>query len=259
MLSKPPSITIKSSNEIALMIKAGKILAKVLEELSKFCQPGITTDEINTQADYLIRTQGALPGFFGYNGFPKSICISVNNEVVHGIPGPRIIQDGDLVSLDCGAVYEGLWADSGLTVGVGEVSVEARKLLVITQQALYAGIRAARAGNRIGDISASIQSYVEKSGFSVVRDLVGHGIGRAMHEPPQVPNFGQINTGPILKEGYGLAIEPMVNQGTHKVKTLKDGWTVVTEDGKLSAYFEHTVLVTEGEPIVTTLRNDEIL
>jgi methionyl aminopeptidase len=242
-------ITVKSKNELQLMREAGKLLSEVLDEA---CLAGVTTNEIDRLADGLIRKRGGIPGFLGYQGFPKSLCISVNEEIVHGIPGSRAIADGDLVSLDCGLVYQGLWADSGRTVMVGDVSPEASKLVEVTRRSLEAGIAQAQPGNRVGDISAAIQRVVEAGGFSVVRNFVGHGIGRNMHEEPQVPNFGTPGTRELLKPGYALAIEPMVNQGTHEVEMLDDGWTIITADRKLSAYFEHTVLITEDGPIVST-------
>ena len=245
-------ITVKSKGELKLMADAGKLLAEVLDELEEYCQAGVTTDEIDRRADRLMRQRDCTPGFLGYNGFPKSLCISVNEEVVHGIPGSRVVEDGDLVSLDCGLVYKGLWADSGRTVMVGPVSAEARKLVEVTRQSLDAGIAQATPGNRVGDISAAVQKVVEAAGFSVVRNFVGHGIGRNMHEEPQVPNFGTPGTGPLLKPGYALAIEPMVNAGSHEVQMLPDGWTIITADGRLSAYFEHTVLVTAEGPVIST-------
>ena len=245
-------ITVKSKGELQLMRDAGKLLAEVLDELEDYCQAGVTTNAIDRHADRLIRQRDCTPGFLGYNGFPKSLCISVNEEVVHGIPGSRVIEGGDLVSLDCGLVYKGLWADSGRTVMVGEVTQEARKLVDVTRKALEAGIKQAVPGNRVGDISAAVQKVVEAGGFSVVRNFVGHGIGRNMHEEPQVPNFGTPGTGPLLKPGYALAIEPMVNAGTHEVEMLPDRWTIITADGRLSAYFEHTVLITEEGPVIST-------
>ncbi len=245
-------ITIKSQAELAVMREAGKLLAEVLAVLELECRPGVTTGEIDSRADEMIRGHGAIPGFKGYNGFPKSLCISVNEEVVHGIPGKRVIEDGDIVSLDCGLVYKGLWADSGRTVLVGSVSEEAEKLVEVTRQALVEGIEQARPGNRVGDISAAVQRCVEAAGFSVVRNFVGHGIGRNMHEEPQVPNFGRAGTGPLLRTGYALAIEPMVNAGTHEVEMLDDRWTIITADRRLSAYFEHTVLITDDGPVVAT-------
>ena len=248
-------ITVKSKGEMELMKDAGNLLAEVLDELAGACAPGVTTNEIDRLADQLMRERDTIPGFLGYNGFPKSLCISVNDEVVHGIPGPRVIRDGDLVSLDCGLIYKGLWADSGRTVMVGSVTPEARKLVEVTQRSLEAGIEKAVPGNRVGDISAAVQKVVEAGGFSVVRNFVGHGIGRNMHEEPQVPNFGVPGTGPLLKPGYALAIEPMVNAGTHEVQMLPDHWTIITADGRLSAYFEHTVLITDDGPVISTARS----
>ncbi|MDP9326436.1 MAG: type I methionyl aminopeptidase [Candidatus Dormibacteraeota bacterium] len=245
-------ITVKSESELKLMREAGKLLADTLGQLAEACRPGVTTNDIDQQADTIIRGQGAIPGFLGYNGFPKSLCISVNEEVVHGIPGERVIENGDIVSLDCGLIYKGLWADSGRTVMVGEVDAEAKRLVEVTRRSLERGIEQAVAGNRVGDISAAVQKEVEAAGFSVVRNFVGHGIGRNMHEEPQVPNFGVPGTGPLLRAGYALAIEPMVNQGTHEVQMLEDHWTIITADHKLSAYFEHTVLITDDGPIVAT-------
>jgi methionyl aminopeptidase len=245
-------ITIKSSGELKLMREAGKLLGEVLDQLAEACRPGVTTGEIDHEADRLIRAHGAIPGFKGYNGFPRSLCISVNEEVVHGIPGKRVIGEGDLVSLDCGLIYKGLWADSGRTVMVGEVSDEAQRLVKATRESLERAIEQAVPGNRVGDISAAVQKHVEAAGFSVVRNFVGHGIGRNMHEEPQVPNFGTAGTGPLLRPGYALAIEPMVNAGTHEVEMLEDQWTIITADRRLSAYFEHTVLITEDGPIVAT-------
>lgn len=245
-------ITVKSEGELKLMREAGKLLADTLDQLAEACLPGATTGDIDDHADRIIRGYGAVPGFKGYNGFPKSLCISVNNEVVHGIPGQREIKDGDIVSLDCGLIYKGLWADSGRTVMVGEVSAEAEKLVEVTKASLARGIEQAVPGNRVGDISAAVQKVVEAAGFSVVRNFVGHGIGRNMHEEPQVPNFGVAGTGPLLRPGYALAIEPMVNAGSPEVEMLPDKWTIVTADGRLSAYFEHTVLITGDGPIVAT-------
>lgn len=245
-------ITVKSEAELRLMREAGKLLADTLDQLADACHAGVTTEAIDKKADRIIRKHGAIPGFLGYNGFPKSLCISVNEEVVHGIPGSREINDGDIVSLDCGLIYKGLWADSGRTVMVGEVSEEARRLVDATRRSLEKGIEQALPGNRVGDISAAVQKEVEAAGFSVVRNFVGHGIGRNMHEEPQVPNFGLPGTGPLLRPGYALAIEPMVNAGTHEVEMLPDQWTIITADGRLSAYFEHTVLITDDGPVVAT-------
>jgi methionyl aminopeptidase len=245
-------ITVKSEAELKLMREAGKLLGDTLDRLEQECRPGVTTDHIDQEADRLIRKHGAVPGFFGYNGFPKSLCISVNEEVVHGIPGERVIEDGDIVSLDCGLILKGLWADSGRTVMVGKVSDEAERLVATTRKSLEKGIEQALPGNRVGDISAAVQKEVESAGFSVVRNFVGHGIGRNMHEEPQVPNFGVPGTGPLLRSGYALAIEPMVNAGTHEVQMLPDQWTIITADGRLSAYFEHTVLITDDGPVIAT-------
>src|SRR5438105_2769842 len=216
------------------------------------CRCSTTTAELDRIADRLIRDGGATPGFLGYHGFPKSICVSINDEAVHGIPGNRKIAEGDLVSLDLGLVLEGFWADVGITVGVGEITPEAARLLKVTEQALYVGIDKARPGGYLGDISSAIQKHVEAAGFSVIRQFVGHGIGRQMHEDPQVPNFGTPGTPPRLKPGMTLAIEPMVNAGPHEVYMKPDGWTICTADGALSAYFEHTVAITEKGPVVLT-------
>ncbi|MEA2645553.1 MAG: methionyl aminopeptidase [Chloroflexota bacterium] len=245
-------IKVKSDDELKLMREAGKLLADTLDQLEAECRPGVTTEEIDRHADRIIRGHGAIPGFLGYQGFPKSLCISVNEEVVHGIPGDRVVNAGDLVSLDCGLIYKGLWADSGRTVMVGDVDTEAKRLVEVTRDSLAAGIAQAVPGNHVGDISAAVQRVVEAAGFSVVRNFVGHGIGRDMHEEPQVPNFGVAGQGPLLKPGYALAIEPMVNQGTPDVQILEDRWTIITADRKLSAYFEHTVLITEDGPVVAT-------
>jgi methionyl aminopeptidase len=245
-------INLKTPQEIQLMARAGRVLAGVIDELKAACRSGVTTGDLDRIADQLIRSAGATPGFLGYNGFPKSICVSVNNEVVHGIPGKRRIESGDLVSLDLGLVLDGFWADSGATVIVGRVSREAERLVNVTREALYAGIDEARPHHRLGDISAAIQRHVESAGFSVVKQFVGHGIGRSMHEDPQLPNFGIPGTGPELKVGMTLAIEPMVNAGTDEVFLKPDNWTVATADGRLSAYFEHTVAITPAGPMVLT-------
>lgn len=234
------------------MRDAGRIVAGVLQELAKAIKPGVTTGELNRLAEDFILARGARPAFKGLYGFPASICTSVNEQVVHGIPGPRELLNGDIVSIDVGVELNGYFGDGAATFPVGEISPEARKLLAVTEQSLYEGIRFARQGNRLSDISHAIQSYVEKHGFSVVRDYVGHGIGRSMHEEPQVPNFGRPGRGPRLRAGMTLAIEPMVNAGTHEVCVLEDNWTVVTRDARLSAHFEHTVAITDGEPEILT-------
>jgi methionyl aminopeptidase len=249
-------INLKTEHELDLMARAGHLLAEVLEQLQAACKPGVRTLELDVLADRLIREHGGRPGFLGYNGFPRSICVSINDEAVHGIPGRRRIVDGDIVSLDMGMVLDGFWSDVGVTVPVGNVSQEARRLLRVTEEALQKGIEAAQPGGSVGDISAAVQAHAEAAGFSVIRQFVGHGIGRAMHEEPQVPNYGTPGTGRQLKPGMTLAIEPMVNQGGPDVFIKPDGWTVCTEDGSLSAYFEHTVAITRDGPLVlTTLQN----
>ena len=247
-------INLKTEHEIDLMARAGHALAEVLEELKAACQVGVRTTELDVLAERLIRERGGRPGFLGYNGFPNSICVSINDEAVHGIPGRRRIAGGDIVSLDLGLVLDGFWADVGATVAVGRVSSEAKRLLQATEESLYKGIEKAVPGGSVGDISAAVQAHAEAAGFSVIRQFVGHGIGRQMHEPPQVPNFGAPGSGPQLKPGMTLAIEPMVNMGKPAVKVLSDGWTAVTKDGSLSAHFEHTVAVTKDGPLVLTLR-----
>jgi len=245
-------INLKTAHEIDLMSRAGSLLASVLPPLESACKPGVKTIELDRIADKLIRDGGAIPGFLGYHGFPRSICVSINDEAVHGIPGNRKIADGDVVSLDLGLILEGFWADVGITVGVGHITPEAARLIKVTKEALYVGIDKARPGGFLGDVSAAIQSHVEAAGFSVIRQFVGHGIGRQMHEDPQVPNFGVAGTPPRLKPGMTLAIEPMVNAGSHEVYMKPDGWTICTTDGSLSAYFEHTVAITEKGPVVLT-------
>jgi methionyl aminopeptidase len=245
-------INLKTKHEIDLMARAGRLLASVLPPLAEAAQPGVKTIELDQLADRLIRAGGAVPGFLGYNGFPRSICVSINDEAVHGIPGNRKIQNGDLVSLDLGLVLEGFWADAGTTVGVGDITPEASRLLKVSEEALYVGIAKAQPGGWLGDISSAIQNHVEAAGFSVIRQFVGHGIGRDMHEDPQVPNFGRPGTPPRLKPGMTLAIEPMVNTGSYEVYLKPDGWTICTSDGSLSAYFEHTVAITESGPLVLT-------
>jgi len=250
-------INLKTKHEIELMATAGKLLSSVVEEMKAACEPGITTGELDRLADRLIRKGGGRPGFLGYQDYPKSTCISVNDEVVHAIPGKRVIKDGDIVSLDLGLVLDGFWADMGCTVPVGQVGPEALRLIRVTEESFWAGIEQAQPGNRLGDLSAAIQRHVEAAGYSVVRQFVGHGIGRNMHEDPQVPNFGTPGTGPELRPGMTLAIEPMVNAGSYDVYIKPDGWTVMTADGKLSAYFEHTVAVTADGPRILTLREAE--
>ncbi|MEW6572428.1 MAG: type I methionyl aminopeptidase [Bacillota bacterium] len=245
-------ISRKSERELSYMRDAGRIVALTLQELEKVIRPGVTTGELDALAEAFIRQQGAEPAFKGLYGFPASICASVNEQVVHGIPGPRRLEEGDIISIDVGTVVMGYYGDGAATFAVGKIKKEAKKLLQVTREALNKGIRKAVAGNRLSDISHAVQSYVENHGFSVVRDFVGHGIGAKMHEDPQVPNFGPPGRGPRLETGMTLAIEPMVNAGTYAVKVLRDNWTVVTEDGKLSAHFEHTVAVRDGAAEILT-------
>jgi methionyl aminopeptidase len=246
-------VEIKSKDEIALMREAGRIVSEILDELVRAVAPGVSTWELDQIAEDLTHKKGAKPAFKGYLGFPCSLCASINFEVVHGIPSrKRKLFPGDLIKLDFGVVYRGYYGDSARTVPVSPVSPEAKALTDATRESLYQGIAAVRAGNRIGDIGHAVQSYVEARGLSVVRDFVGHGIGKKLHEPPQVPNFGQPGIGPKLRPGMVLAIEPMVNLGGERVEILDDDWTAVTLDRKLSAHFEHTVVVTEDAPQILT-------
>ncbi len=246
------SISIKTPEEIETLRRAGKVLASIIKELKRSLKIGMTTKEIDEKAEELIRAHGAQPAFKGYRGFPGSSCVSVNREVVHGVPGQRIIKEGDIVSIDVGIVVDNYFSDTALTLGVGNISADLKKLLSVTQEALYKGIEQAVVDHHLSDISHAIQNYVESHDFTVVRDFVGHGIGRALHEEPEIPNFGPPHEGPLLKEGMVLAIEPMVNMGTWQTKTLSDGWTVVTKDGLPSAHFEHTILITKSGPEVLT-------
>lgn len=242
-------VSIKSEREIELMREAGKILAKTHEELGKIVKPGISTFEINKIGEEIIRSYGCIPSFLNYNGYPASICISVNDEVVHGIPSKkRILEEGDIVSLDAGVIYKGYHSDAARTHAVGEISEEARKLIEVTEQSFYEGIKFAKEGCHLHEISKAIGTYAKSFGYGVVEDLVGHGIGSHLHEDPQIPNFAQRRRGLKLQAGMTLAIEPMINAGTYRVEWLDDDWTVVTEDGSLSAHYENTVLVTKGEP-----------
>lgn len=249
---------VKSPQEIERMRKSCRLAAEILDAVAARVQPGVTTGELDQLAGELIRQAGGKSPFLGYRGYPGQVCVSVNEEVVHGIPGKRRVQYGDIVSLDVGIILDGYVGDNATTVGVGVVDPRTQELLQATEEALCAGIAAARAGHRVGDISAAVQSLVEARGFSVVREFVGHGVGRKMHEEPQVPNFGRAGTGPKLKAGMTLAIEPMINRGTHDVVMLKDGWTVVTADHAPSAHFEHTVLITDGEPEILTWRRKTV-
>nr|WP_092073846.1 type I methionyl aminopeptidase [Dendrosporobacter quercicolus]NSL47888.1 type I methionyl aminopeptidase [Dendrosporobacter quercicolus DSM 1736]SDM68562.1 methionine aminopeptidase, type I [Dendrosporobacter quercicolus] len=247
-------IILKSDRELAYMRDAGKIVAETLTEVEKAAKPGVSTLELDRIAEEYIKGRGAIPTFKGYNGFPGNICASINEQVVHGIPGLKKLKNGDNVSIDIGAVINGYNGDAAVTVAVGDVDASVQKLLEVTEQSLYKGIEKAMAGNRLGDISHAVQAHAEAYGYGVVRDYVGHGIGRKMHEDPQVPNYGQPGRGPRLKSGMTLAIEPMINLGTHEVKTLDDGWTVVTKDGKPSAHFEHTIAITDDKPEILTKR-----
>lgn len=245
-------ITLKSAREISYMREAGRIVALTLQELGKRVKAGVTTGELDRFAEEFLRGAGAKPAFLGYHGFPASICASVNEEVIHGIPGLRKLENGDIISIDIGAVSHGYYGDASMTFPVGKISPEASRLLQVTRQALDKGIGQAVSGNRIGDISAAVQQYAESHGYQVVRDFVGHGIGSHMHEEPQVPNFGRAGMGPRLQPGMTIAIEPMVNAGTYEVEVLPNRWTAVTGDRSLSAHFEHTVLITEGQPEILT-------
>ncbi len=246
-------IIIKNDNEVSLMRKAGKIVGETLLLLENEIKPGITTAELDKIAEEFITKHGAKPSFKGLYGFPSSLCISVNEQVIHGIPGEYMLKDGDIVSIDCGACIDGFHGDAARTFPVGNISSDAQKLIDITKESFFKGIEYAKVGNKLGDVSHEIQSYVEAAGFSVVRDFVGHGIGANVHEDPNVPNFGKSGRGPNLLEGMVLAIEPMVNAGTHTVKTLKDRWTVVTADNSLSAHYENTVAILSDGPEILTL------
>jgi methionyl aminopeptidase len=243
----------KSEQEIDAMARAGRVVADTLALLGENMRPGVTTDELDQIAEEYIRSQGGVPTFKGYHGFPASICTSPNSMVVHGIPGAYRIEDGDLVSVDVGVTLKGFVADSAYTFAVGSIDEEAQRLLDVGQAALEAGIEQARAGNHVGDISAAVQRTTEEAGFSVVKSLVGHGIGRSMHEEPQIPNWGEPGRGPLLAPGMTLAIEPMINAGSAEVVVAEDRWSISTDDGSLSAHFEHTVAVTEAGPRILTL------
>ncbi|WMJ80361.1 type I methionyl aminopeptidase [Clostridium sp. MB40-C1] len=246
-------IIIKNNKEIEYMRQAGKVVAETLLEIEKIVKPGISTGELDRIAEEYIKSQNAVPSFKGYYGFPASICASVNNEVVHGIPGKRVLQEGDIISIDCGAILNGYHGDAARTFAVGEISEEAKKLIEVTQKSFFQGIEKAIIGNRLTDISSAVQEYAEGQGYSVVRDYVGHGIGRDMHEDPEIPNFGRPGRGPKLTEGMVLAIEPMINIGQYNVKVEPNGWTVVTNDGTLSAHYENTVAIMKNGPEILTL------
>lgn len=246
-------IILKARREIEIMRKAGRLVAQSHELVRKYIKPGVTTKELDELVEDFLRSNNAIPTFKGYNGFPFSICASVNEEVVHGFPSDRKLIAGDIISVDIGATFEGYVGDSAKTFLVGDVDEEKKHLVESTKQSFYEGIKFAKLSYRLSDISHAIQAYAESQGLSVVRDYVGHGIGKKMHESPQVPNFGKPNKGPRLQEGMVLAIEPMINAGVYNVKVLEDGWTVVTADGKPSAHYEHTVAITDGEPELLTL------
>jgi methionyl aminopeptidase len=245
-------IILKSPEEMKKMEQPCLIVAKTLDYLKDMVKPGVTTMEIERLADDYIKSNSAIPAFKGYRGYPASICASVNNQVIHGIPSDRVLEEGDILGIDLGAYKDGFYGDAASTFPVGKIPADVEKLLRVTEEALYRGIENAREDNRVSDISHAIQKHVESNGFSVVRAFVGHGRGRNLHEEPQIPNFGLPGRGPRLRSGMTLAIEPMVNQGGHEVVILEDGWTTVTLDGKLSAHFEHTVLVTSDKPRILT-------
>ncbi len=241
------TIILKTDEEIELMRQANRLVGMTLGELSKHIEPGVTTLQLDKIAEQFIRDHGAIPTFLGYNGFPNSLCTSVNENVVHGIPNNTPLKDGDVISIDCGTMFRGFCGDSAYTFAVGEIKPEVKQLLKVTKESLYKGIEQANEGNRIGDIGSAIQKYCESNGYSVVRELVGHGIGRNMHEAPEVPNYGRKGTGPLLRNGMCIAIEPMINMGSKNVVFEDDGWTVRTKDRKPSAHFEHTIAIRNGK------------
>ncbi len=241
-------IVIRSAEEIAVLREANRIVRRILCELAGDIEPGVSTEDLDKKAEKMIRKAGGKPAFKGYRGYPKTICASINEQVVHGIPAPEVLlEEGDIISIDVGIVYKGYVGDTAATYPVGGISEEKERLIRVTRESLYEGIKQARSGKRLSDISHAVQSHVEDGGFSVVRDFVGHGIGQEMHEEPQIPNFGRPNMGPRLEPGMVLAIEPMVNAGGYDVKVLEDRWTAVTKDGRPSAHFEHSIVVTDGE------------
>ena len=248
------AVTIKSPREIELMREAGRILAKTHEELAKNLRPGMSTWDIDHMGEEIIRSYGCIPSFKNYNGYPASICVSVNDEVVHGIPHKEhFLDEGDIVSLDAGVIYKGYHSDAARTYGIGEIDDDAKKLIEVTRQSFFEGIKFAKAGNHLNDISAAIQKYAESFGFGVVRDLAGHGIGSHLHEDPEIPNFARKRKGILLQPGMTLAIEPMITEGSYEVVWLDDDWTVMTEDGGWAAHYENTILITEGEPEILSL------
>ncbi len=248
-------ITIKSRREMEAMERAGAIVGATLTLLKKSVEPGMTTGDLNRIADKNIRSMGAVPTFIGYHGFPAAICASVNEEIVHGIPGKRVLKEGDIIKMDVGATIDGFIGDAAISVAVGEISDEAQRLMDDTDASLYAGIAAAKPGNRIGDIGAAVSGYAIPRGYGVVRQFVGHGVGRYLHEDPQVPNYGEAGKGVLLRPGMCICIEPMLNLGTEDTTILGDDWTVVTSDGSLSAHFEHTLAITEDGPKILTMHN----
>lgn len=245
-------IVLKSKDEIAAMRKAGRLVGEAHRRLAEAVRPGVRTAELDRLVEDFLKANGAVSSFKGYQGYPANICVSVNDEVIHGIPGERVLKEGDIVSIDVGAIVDGFHGDSAWTYPVGEIDGEARRLLEVGERSLFAAIERARVGNRLSDISHAVQAYAESHGYSVVRDFVGHGIGRSMHEAPQVPNFGPPGRGPRLRAGMTLAIEPMINAGGPEVKILSDQWTAVTVDGSLAVHFEHTVAITEDGPLILT-------
>jgi methionyl aminopeptidase len=253
-------IYLKTREEVELLRENNLLVSATLAELAAHIRAGITTDELDRIAETYIRSHGAVPGFLGYNGFPKTLCISVNDEVVHGIPSSRVLREGDIVSVDCGTILKGFYGDSAYTFTVGTIHPETQKLLDVTKEALYKGVAQAKAGNRVGDISAAVQKHAETNGFSVVRDLTGHGLGRNMHEDPEVPNFGTKGRGPVLKEGMVICIEPMINAGGKAVTMEKDGWTIRTRDHKPSAHYEFAVAIrgtsADGRPMEADVLTD---
>jgi len=247
-------IIIKSQQEIDIMRESGKVTAYILSELSNVIRPGISTKEIDEFVEGIILKNHMIPSFKGYNGYPASACVSINEEVVHGIPSSKkILQEGDIVSVDVGCTHKGYVSDAARTYPVGKISLEAQKLITVTEESFFEGLKFCKVGYRLSDISSAIQTKAESEGFSVIRDFVGHGVGRAMHEEPQIPNYGKPGRGPRLAAGMVFAIEPMINQGGYEVEVLQDNWTVVTADGKLSAHYENTVVITDGEPELLTL------
>jgi methionyl aminopeptidase len=250
------NIVIKSPQEIAVLREAGRINARALDAVRQLVRPGVTTAELDAAAEEVIRKHGAIPTFKGYPGpypYPAAICVSINEQLVHGIPGKRKLQSGDIVSIDCGSTFEGFVGDCAITIGVGEISTQAQRLIEVTEQALYEGIRHMRVGNRVGDVSAAIQAFVEGNGLNVTREYTGHGVGRQMHEGPQVPNYGITGRGQVLRKGMTIALEPMVLVGTSQTRVLPDQWTVVSADGSLTAHWEHSVAITEGDAFILTI------